>query len=233
MVQATCVMLTMITGQLFGASNAEGRGIETFTVEVPGLPASINQYAIISYLPNSRLDRLRITEPILGAPVCTAPAPMIQSGISFVEPTAPIAPAPLKVATIGQILNANPFGQTHPFTARKWLAMCVGDAGIDDLVLDQSNEPIEPSGPSSSTDPEPTASQSTFKLDETAAAQLLVATVHNKHNLELVRLHLPAPTDAQRREVAELFDEVLPPMAVATISARRAPAPGFKPCTLL
>lgn len=212
MLQASFVMLTLATGQLFGAASGGRieRRIDTFVSEVHQLPAVV-QNLLIVYLPNSKLDRLRVTLPVFGAPVCTSEAPMVERGLfTYVAQTAPIAPSPLRVATIGQILNANPFKREQLPTDKKWLHLCASGDGIADLVLDQSSEPVDPSAPCSSLDPVVTASQSSFKVDETTASDLLKASCRNKRNLEQASGYLPSPEGYQNTQLGVLFGEILP-----------------------
>lgn len=197
----------MINDSISIVSRPTGRSIDTFDSTTRVVPEQIPAL-VISYLPNSKLDRLRVTLAEFDA-VCTPGLATVQAGsFTYTTQLAPLAPSPLKVATLGQILNANPFKQTHPISAKKWLTMCVNGAGITDLVLDQSNEQVDPSAPCSSSDPVLTDSQAAFKVDEATASQLLQASCLNKHNLEQARLYLPTPTDAQRAELAMLFGEI-------------------------
>jgi hypothetical protein len=219
MLQASFVMLTVATGQLFGAASSEDstmggrieRRIDTFDSEVHELPAAVQSLPIV-YLRNSKFDRLRVTLPVFGAPVCTSEAPMVERGLfTYVAQTAPIAVSPLQVATIGQILNANPFKRESLPTDKKWLHLCVSGDGIADLVLDQSNEPVDPSAPCSSLDPVVTASQSSFKVDETTASDLLKAYCRNKRNLEQASGYLQSPEGySQNIQLGVLFGEIQP-----------------------
>lgn len=202
MVYVTLVMLA-ITGQLFSVSEnnvtsgcSESR-IDTFDSVIRYLSVEVQNLPIV-YLPNSKFDRLLVSPAVYGS--CFA---LIAEGsFKYVEQAAPIAPSPLKVATVGQILNANPFRQMHPGTDRIWLTMCVGNDGIADLALGQN---IDPSAPCSSTNQEITA-----KVDKITAAELLEVTKRNQHNLNLARSHLPTPTDAECTGIAVLFDEERP-----------------------
>lgn len=251
MLQASFLMFTVVTSQLFGASDSgcqlangsdddhasvaaeslravheqmldvsssvvlrsTSRRIDSFSSEVDGLPDSINRYSVIAYLPNSKFDRLRVTLPTYGAPVGTSAAPLLKKGsFKYVDQTAPLTASPLKIATIGQILNANPFKGSSIPTARKWLQLCVSGDGIDELVLDQTNESYDPSAPRSSTDPVLSPSQAAFKVaDKKEAKALLAASCLNRRNLEMTSAHLPAPTDyAQNLQLGILFGEVEP-----------------------
>ncbi len=203
----------MLQASTSGASRPTSRGIDSFSSEVDDLPASINRYSVIAYLPNSKLDRLRVTLPTYGAPVGTSAAPLLKKGsFKYEAQAAPIAASPLKIATIGQILNANPFKGSNIPTDKRWLQLCVSGDGIDDLVLDQSNESYDPSAPRSSTDPVLSRSQAAFKVvDKKTAKALLAASCLNKRNLEQTSAHLPAPTEyAQNLQLGILFGDVQP-----------------------
>jgi hypothetical protein len=197
---------------IIAASGSTSRSIDTFDSEVQGLCPAI-QGLSIAYLPNSKLDRLRVKLPLYGAPAYTSAAPMVEEGsFEYVKQVAPIALSPLKIVTIGQILNANPFKREHLPTARKWLAKCAAESGIADIALEQRDVPaVDPAAPTCSTASmsDETPSQAGFIVSEAAAGELLRAHCLNQRRVEEANKYLPKPeTAAQRREIAILFGEV-------------------------
>jgi hypothetical protein len=192
MLQILFVMLTITAGQLFGAAVSEdhatderfAKRVDTFDSVVHWLPTAVQNLPIY-YLPNSKLDRLRVTLRALGTPADASIAPMVaREGYKYVAQTAPVVPSPLKVATIGQILNANPFKGEHLPTNRKWLHLCAGGNGISDVKQHGFTD---------------------------AATELLQAACQNSRSMQAAEEYLPGfSTEDERIELGVLFGEIEP-----------------------
>lgn len=136
------VIAFLAAGQILGAASGEGRRIDTFSTDSQEVPSAIGALQI-SYLSNSKLDRLRVFLRQNDQSVTRSTGPRCE----YDEATDPIAFDPIKKVLIAQILNANPFSATvNPqskykyFVDRKWLMKCVNEAGFAELAEGQASD---------------------------------------------------------------------------------------------
>jgi hypothetical protein len=180
----------MTVGQAFGAADGS-RSIEQFSSDYTTIPQDVGILPI-SYLPNSKLDKLRIFD---------------SNKIDYINEDNPILALPIKTVTVAQILCANPYKELDSSTAHTWLTMCVKLDGIFDFVGDPLNElSLEKNTQHKPTIGSAHETKDSYEERCEIAKRLLICLNQNRQHLHEAQIFLQAPSDLQRLRALQRFN---------------------------